>query len=162
MLPPQKYSDWSFYLPEIAYEAFLDLKTLWNPVDAWDKVAEAQDFYLPKLTASESEWIAMAEETLVAEMVKYLNPLEWSYATCYKKQIDWRGLCSFGSCNGIFLHYQNGILLRTEKQIRETVLHEIAHALLPREAAIAGQGHGDSWKKKCSELGLTSDYIKQY
>jgi predicted SprT family Zn-dependent metalloprotease len=38
-------------------------------------------------------------------------------------------------------------LLNTEDQVRDTLLHEIAHALTP------GAGHGPKWKAKCLEIG---------
>ena len=38
----------------------------------------------------------------------------------------------------------------TEEQIRDTVLHEIAHALTGREA-----GHGPLWKETARRIGAT-------
>ena len=38
-------------------------------------------------------------------------------------------------------------LLNAEPEVRDTVLHEIAHALCP------GDGHGPRWKAKCREIG---------
>jgi predicted SprT family Zn-dependent metalloprotease len=38
-------------------------------------------------------------------------------------------------------------LLNEEPQVRDTILHEIAHALVPRD------GHGRHWKAKCREIG---------
>ena len=38
-------------------------------------------------------------------------------------------------------------LLNTEEQVRNTILHEIAHALTP------GAGHGARWRQKCREIG---------
>jgi predicted SprT family Zn-dependent metalloprotease len=37
--------------------------------------------------------------------------------------------------------------LNSEEQVRDTILHEIAHALTP------GEGHGWAWKAKAREIG---------
>ena len=37
--------------------------------------------------------------------------------------------------------------LNEEAQVRDTILHEIAHALTPWD------GHGRNWKRKCIEIG---------
>jgi hypothetical protein len=37
--------------------------------------------------------------------------------------------------------------LNNEDQVRDTLLHEIAHALTP------GEGHSDRWRAKCVEIG---------
>lgn len=39
------------------------------------------------------------------------------------------------------------IQLNGEDEVRDTVLHEIAHALAP------GKGHGFMWREKCREIG---------
>ena len=38
------------------------------------------------------------------------------------------------------------VLLNPEAEVRDTILHEIAHALCP------GDGHGVRWKQKCREI----------
>lgn len=37
--------------------------------------------------------------------------------------------------------------LNTKSEVKDTIIHEIAHALTP------GDGHGKKWKAKCVELG---------
>jgi predicted SprT family Zn-dependent metalloprotease len=39
-------------------------------------------------------------------------------------------------------------LLNGEPEVRDTILHEIAHALCPPE-----EGHGPRWRSKCREIG---------
>jgi len=40
-------------------------------------------------------------------------------------------------------------LLNAEEQVRDTLLHEIAHALTP------GDGHGAKWKAMCLQIGAS-------
>jgi predicted SprT family Zn-dependent metalloprotease len=42
-------------------------------------------------------------------------------------------------------------LLNDEARVRETILHEIAHALTP------GDGHGKKWKAACKRLGIAPE-----
>lgn len=68
-------------------------------------------------------------------------------------------LYSFGWCNHVkaagICDYQNRTiwlsrpvtLLNTEEMVRNTILHEIAHALTP------GDGHGHQWKAACVRIG---------
>lgn len=68
-----------------------------------------------------------------------------------KKRI---GACHYTTVNGVTLPVKITIskhfasILQME-EIRETMLHEIAHALTP------GAGHGARWAAKCRELGMT-------
>jgi predicted SprT family Zn-dependent metalloprotease len=39
------------------------------------------------------------------------------------------------------------VLLNSEEEVRDTILHEIAHALTPRD------GHGAKWKAVCRQIG---------
>lgn len=57
----------------------------------------------------------------------------------------------FGSCNWtkrqITLSWKL-TALNDHDQVRETILHEIAHALAP------GDGHGNKWRSACAKLGI--------
>src|SRR4051812_18501566 len=46
-------------------------------------------------------------------------------------------------------------LLNNLDQIRDTILHEIAHALTP------GDNHGDKWRAKCVEIGARPERCYQ-
>lgn len=62
------------------------------------------------------------------------------------------GRCNVGTVNTITI---SKILTKnnSEKHFRDTMLHEIAHALVK-------EGHTEKWKKMCIEIGAdpTSDY----
>lgn len=45
------------------------------------------------------------------------------------------------------------VLVNEEKEIRDTILHEIAHALTP------GHGHGFYWKKACKIIGAIPERL---
>lgn len=56
------------------------------------------------------------------------------------------GLCVYGP-KRIQLS-RHLVKLNDEAQVRDTILHEIAHALVPR-----GAGHGPVWRRKAREIG---------
>jgi len=56
----------------------------------------------------------------------------------------------FGSCQStrkVITLSRPLVLLNDVQQVRDTILHEIAHALTP------GDGHGAKWRRKCAEIG---------
>jgi predicted SprT family Zn-dependent metalloprotease len=65
-----------------------------------------------------------------------------------------RSKVRFGKCD-----YTNRIIslsrylveLNSKGEVRDTILHEIAHALAPR-----GSGHGDAWRKVARSIGCNA------
>jgi predicted SprT family Zn-dependent metalloprotease len=70
----------------------------------------------------------------------------------WKFEFD-RAIQRFGQCNWrkkkISLSAKL-VLLNDEAEVRDTILHEIAHALAP-----AGSNHGPKWKKIAQAIGCT-------
>lgn len=61
----------------------------------------------------------------------------------------------FGACHGRLRKISLSeylVRLNEEDQVRNTILHEIAHALTPNE-----RGHGPQWRRKCIEVGIRPD-----
>lgn len=58
------------------------------------------------------------------------------------------GLCRYGLKRiELSIHY---VLRNDESEVRDTILHEIAHAIAGPRA-----GHGEKWKRVCTTLGAT-------
>ena len=57
------------------------------------------------------------------------------------------GSCRCGAGTKMITLSRPLTFLNDEPQVRDTILHEIAHALTP------GDGHGPRWKRKCVEIG---------
>lgn len=55
------------------------------------------------------------------------------------------GLCRY-NIKTIYLS-RRFVRVNTWRQVKETILHEIAHALCPE------RGHGEQWQAKCREIG---------
>jgi len=88
--------------------------------------------------------LKLAEELAIHLMRLHRLPREWSFA------FD-RSKVRFGKCDyrrkqislSRYLVELNG-----EEEIRDTILHEIAHALAPR-----GAGHGPVWRSLALSIG---------
>ena len=88
-----------------------------------------------------------AHRLAVQKMEQYgLIAQGWSFSW---KDGSWQiGMCYYRS-KRIKLS-RSFVLLNTEAEILDTILHEIAHALVPPRS-----GHGPVWKAKACELGAT-------
>jgi predicted SprT family Zn-dependent metalloprotease len=75
---------------------------------------------------------------------------DWSFAFNRRKQE--MGLCRFDDkCIELSLHF---IERNPDEAIRDTLLHEIAHALVG-----PGHGHDRLWKQKCREIGARPERV---
>jgi SprT protein len=71
---------------------------------------------------------------------------EWSFA--FDRSKVRFGKCNFGK-RQISLS-RHLVQLNSEQEVRDTILHEIAHALAPR-----GAGHGPVWKALARSIGCS-------
>lgn len=73
----------------------------------------------------------------------------WSRSVTRFGQAEWRGDDARRLVLSGPLTDRNGI-----EQVRDTILHEIAHALVGREG-----GHGPAWRAKAAELGARPERL---
>lgn len=85
-----------------------------------------------------------AEQMAKSLMAEHLDTRVWSFK--WNRRAGSFGLCCYKD-NTISL---SSVLTphETEEATRQTILHEIAHALTP------GQGHNIIWKRKAMQLGV--------
>lgn len=85
-------------------------------------------------------------EDLASELMRQYGLLEQGWGFRFDRAIRRLGYCNYRK------HYislaQHATLVNPEIQVRNTILHEIAHALCGH-----GEGHGPIWKAKCIEIG---------
>lgn len=88
------------------------------------------------------------------ELMKQHGLLEKGWKFGFDNAKRRNGACEYG-IKTIWLsrHY---VKLNSEELIIDTILHEIAHALTPRDA-----GHGPVWKAKCAEIGALPMAVKK-
>lgn len=80
---------------------------------------------------------------LAIALMKEHGLVGWSFAFDHAKR-------RFGSCRPAQRRItlsKTLTFLNPEHQVRETILHEIAHALTP------GDGHGKKWRQACVTIG---------
>jgi len=80
---------------------------------------------------------------LARTLIRQHGLVQWSFAYDHARR-------RFGSCQPtrkVITLSKHLVFLNDEEQVRDTILHEIAHALTP------GDGHGRRWRAKCLEVG---------
>lgn len=91
--------------------------------------------------------LSKAEEFAKQELRKW-GLFEWRFKWIKSKRI-------FGSCSHTFKTIELSTHLTSlnkEKEVKDTILHEIAHALSPYNA-----GHNYIWKQNCIKVGVKAE-----
>lgn len=81
-------------------------------------------------------------EKLTLELINKYTP---DYSFFWNNRKTQLGLCNYKN-KTIYLS-RIYVKHNSEELVRDTILHEIAHALSPKS------GHGNKWKVKCIEIG---------
>ena len=84
-----------------------------------------------------------AARNLAVQLMKQHGLSDWTFRFDHARR-------RFGSCrcrSKVITLSRPLTFLNEEAQVRDTILHEIAHALT------SGDGHGARWKAKCREIG---------
>lgn len=98
----------------------------------------------------------MAEHGLTTVGVAPFYTFEWMT----------RATCRFGYCTyptiaaGRIALSRKLVLLNPEARVRNTILHEIAHALAFKRYGRKGKGHGSLWRMVAAEIG--ADPVRCY
>jgi predicted SprT family Zn-dependent metalloprotease len=81
---------------------------------------------------------------IAAQFIKKHNLLEWDFLVDFAKSRA--GVCDYKKKEIRLSH--EFILMSTDEEIKDTILHEIAHALVGKE-----HNHNKVWQKKAREIG---------
>jgi predicted SprT family Zn-dependent metalloprotease len=84
-------------------------------------------------------------EKLVTELMEKHGLIQAGWKFNWLKHSSIAGVCNYTQ-KEINLSLEL-TMLNTENEVRDTIVHEIAHALTPND------GHGRKWKAKCVEIG---------
>ena len=89
----------------------------------------------------------LADELMTLHGLHYPK---WSFKFDHAKRRF--GVCKYNRLGGQIFRGEISlskhlVLLNDEEKVKDTILHEIAHALTP------GHGHDVVWKRKCIEIG---------
>lgn len=88
---------------------------------------------------------------------KYKNEINGHYKFKFNKNITRAGVCKFATCDGQHGQIEISTIYMTHKDttaqdIKNTVLHEIAHAMAGYDA-----GHGPKWKQIAQRIGCDAN-----
>jgi predicted SprT family Zn-dependent metalloprotease len=86
----------------------------------------------------------LAAETLARQLIAQHGLIEWHFGWNRRKRA--LGLCRYRDRRIELSHHF--VRANAEDHVRETILHEIAHALAGQRA-----GHGPAWKAVCVRVG---------
>lgn len=87
-------------------------------------------------------------QTMATDMMKYHNLIGWAFR--FDRSVSRLGMCSHGR-KTIFLS-THATSVNSEAEVLNTILHEIAHALVG-----VNEGHGDVWRNKAISIGCNGE-----
>lgn len=88
-------------------------------------------------------------QNLANSLMQKHNLNDWVFKFDYAKRRF--GVCNYTKKTISLSKYLTE--LNTEEEVRDTILHEIAHALCPKD------GHGKKWRAKCQEIGAKPERL---
>jgi predicted SprT family Zn-dependent metalloprotease len=87
-------------------------------------------------------------QTMATDMMKHYNLVGWAFR--FDRSVSRLGMCSHGR-KTIFLS-THATTVNSEEQVLNTILHEIAHALVSGD-----HGHDDVWRNKAISIGCDGE-----
>ena len=87
-------------------------------------------------------------EKLARKLMKEHNLTDWSFE--FDNAVVRFGCCKYSK--KLFSLTKELVLINNRKEIKDTILHEIAHALVG-----SGNGHNWVWKNKALEIGCNGE-----
>lgn len=93
---------------------------------------------------------------LAAELFQKFGIEDWHF--CFFRRWTWIGGCFYREKK---IKFSIKYLRISWAEIKDTMLHEIAHALAYLRYGVKGCGHGKLWKKTCVEIGAEPKRVKE-
>jgi len=119
-------------------------------------LSERKRKILKRLRSNGKLRIEQAEQWANYLLNRFPELRAWSCVVDYSRQDEWVGLCYYETST-ILLDWRH-VLRDPDFEVKDTILHEIAHALVKDEP----EEHGPLWEAKALEIGVSYKEICRY